>query len=67
MWKEHGTKIIGAILTGLGAVSMMLTPELIIDLLKLKGPSAALIAGGIMTFIRGLQNSGTLPGGPERK
>lgn len=54
MFKNHGTKILGAIAGMAGLVGA-------------KGPAAMLAIAGVFTILRGFQNSGTLPGGPTGK
>jgi hypothetical protein len=64
VWKEHGTKLLGALGAVAGGLAMYLTPEQLVSLLGAKGPGAVLLAGGVLTYLRGLQNSGKVPGGP---
>jgi len=64
VWKEHGTKLLGALGAIAGGLAMYLTPEQLVSLLGAKGPGAVLLAGGVLTYLRGLQNSGKVPGGP---
>lgn len=64
--KEHGTKALGVIGSLLGILAMNLTPEQIVSILGAKGPGAIMLASGILTYLRGHQNSGTLPGGPTQ-
>lgn len=66
MWKEHGTKILGVVLTAIGTAAT-LSPEQSLALLGHRGPGIVLAASGILAVIRGLQNSGKIPGGPDRQ
>lgn len=65
-FKAHGTKILGTTLGALGVVTTM-SPSTITDLLGDRGPGIVIACGGLLTFLRGLQNSGVLPGGPPSK
>lgn len=65
MFKEHGTKILGTVVTVIGAISVM-SPEQVAALFGDRGPAVMMTIGGILTILRGLQNSGVLPGGPSR-
>lgn len=64
MFANHGTKIIGAVSTVIG-VAATLTPEQLTALFGPQAPSVAMTVMGILTIMRGFQNSGTLPGGPK--
>lgn len=63
--KNNATKWLGGIITALGVVATQLTPEQLVALLGAKGPGAVVAVTGILTYLRGLQNSGQLPGGPS--
>lgn len=63
MFKEHGTKIIGGAVTVLGVVAGI-NPA-ILAALGPWGIGAGVVAGGLWTILRGFQNSGIVPGGPE--
>lgn len=62
--KNNATKWLGGIISALGVAAMQLTPEQIVAILGAKGPGAVVAVAGILTYLRGLQNSGQLPGGP---
>lgn len=65
VWTDHGTKLLGAVGSVLGGLAMYLTPEQLVSILGAKGPGAILLAGGILTYLRGLKNSSnTTPGLP---
>lgn len=62
--KNNATKWLGGLISALGVAAMNLTPEQIVAILGAKGPGAVVAITGILTYLRGLQNSGQLPGGP---
>lgn len=64
MFSEHGTKILGVVVTVLGLV-VTLTPDQVTALLGTHGAGAIMAISGVLTVLRGLQNSGTLAGGPK--
>lgn len=64
--KTHGTKILGIVLGTLGVVTTM-QPDAITAVFGERGPGIVLFCGGLLTFLRGLQNSGVLPGGPPKQ
>lgn len=66
MLNEHGTKILGIIIALLGSV-MLLTPDQITALMGARGPGILTGIAGILTILRGFQNSGVLPGGPKKE
>lgn len=49
---NHGTKILGAIMTILGAVAAAAP-----DTLGKYGPAIVMAAGGLLTILRGFQNT----------
>ncbi|MGH7744391.1 MAG: hypothetical protein ACREQ5_06155 [Candidatus Dormibacteria bacterium] len=57
-WKQHGTKILGAVTGVLGAV-LTFTPAQLTALHI--SPSMVLTVGGILTFIRGFDNTNGKP------
>jgi hypothetical protein len=63
MFNEHGTKILGVVVTVLGLV-VGLAPDQLTALFGERAPGIVMALGGVLTVLRGLQNSGTLPGGP---
>lgn len=56
MFKDHGTKIIGAVTTVIG-MAATLTPDQLAALFGPKAPAAAMAVMGILTILRGFQNS----------
>lgn len=66
MFKDHGTKIIGTIFTLAGTFAAF-SPEQVLALLGERGPGIVVALGGLATVLRGLQNSGILPGGPKKE
>lgn len=64
MWRNHGTKIVGVAVTVLSAVALW-PPEVFIELFGAHAPAIATGLGGLLTILRGFQNSGVLPGGPK--
>lgn len=57
VWTNHGTKLLGVLGSIAGGLAMYLTPEQLVAILGAKGPGAVLLAGGVLTYLRGLQNS----------
>ena len=55
-WKDHGTKILGAITTALGAISAA-SPDTLSGIFGPKGPAIAVTAAGLLTIVRGFTNS----------
>jgi hypothetical protein len=55
-WTNHGTKILGAIITLLGALSA-LSPDTLTQIAGPMGPGIAVAAGGILTVLRGFMNT----------
>lgn len=55
-WKNHGTKIIGAATTAVGVLGAV-DPAVLADALGPKGTSYAAALAGILTIIRGVQNT----------
>jgi len=66
MLNEHGTKILGVVIALLGSV-MLLTPEQITAIMGERGPGIMTAIAGLLTVLRGFQNSGSLPGGPKKE
>lgn len=62
--REHGTKILGAVITLLGGF-LLLPPEQQTALVGETAPRVAVAVTGLLTILRGYQNSGRLPGGPK--
>jgi len=56
LFKDHGTKILGAVTTLIGALSAS-EPTLLIAALGQKGVSYLMALSGILTILRGLQNT----------
>lgn len=55
--RDHGTKWLGVVGSVLGGLAMYLTPEQVVSILGAKGPGAILLAGGILTYLRGRYNT----------
>ena len=55
-WTNHGTKILGMIITLLGALSA-LSPDTLAQIAGPMGPGIAVAAGGLLTILRGFTNS----------
>lgn len=55
----HGTQWIGSTVTAVGAVAAM-DPTILAALFGDKGPAIALIAAGLLTFIRGKVNTANI-------
>lgn len=55
-WTNHGTKIIGAVTTALGAISAA-SPDTLTGIFGAKGPAIAVAAAGLLTIWRGFSNS----------
>lgn len=55
LWQNHGTKIIGGAVTVLGTVAAV-DPALV-TALGPKAQAVAVIAGGLLTILRGIQNT----------
>lgn len=53
---NHGTKILGAVITVLGAV-VAASPEVLTNLFGQYAPGIAVMAGGLLTVLRGFQNT----------
>lgn len=62
--RENGTKILGVIVTLLGSL-LLLTPDELSAIFGEHAPRVGVIIGGLLTILRGFQNSGQLPGGPK--
>jgi hypothetical protein len=56
MWKEHGTKIVGSVITILGVVGT-LGPDSMIEIFGERGPGIAGIIAGVVVVLRGVQNT----------
>jgi hypothetical protein len=56
MWKNHGTKVIGAVGT-LASILGAADPSLVAGLLGQSGPFYVTAALSILTVLRGFQNS----------
>lgn len=61
---QHGTKVLGVIITLLGGF-LLLPVEQQVAIVGERAPGVAVAVTGLLTILRGLQNSGTLPGGPK--
>lgn len=58
MFQDHGTKIIGAVSTVIG-MAATLTPDQLTQLFGAKAPAIAMAVMGVLTILRGFQNSST--------
>lgn len=61
---NHGTKVLGILITLLGGL-LLLTPDQLQAMFGEHAPRVAVTVTGLLTILRGFQNSGTLPGGPK--
>jgi hypothetical protein len=64
MWREHGTKIIGATTAVLGVVGAM-SPQQLAELFGSNAPGVVMAALGLVTILRGFTNSAA--NGPMEK
>jgi hypothetical protein len=64
VYREHGTKILGAIITVLGGF-LLLPPDQQVALVGETAPKIAVSVTGLLTILRGFQNSRTQSGGPQ--
>lgn len=53
---NHGTKILGSVMTLLGVV-VAASPDLLVSIFGKYGPGIAVAAGGVLTILRGFQNT----------
>lgn len=63
-YRNHFTKVLGILITLLGGL-LLLTPDQLEALFGEHAPRIAVSVAGLLTILRGFQNSGTLPGGPK--
>jgi hypothetical protein len=63
-YTNHGTKILGVIITILGGF-LLLPIEQQTALVGETAPRVAVGITGLLTILRGFQNSGSIPGGPK--
>ncbi len=60
LWTDHGTKLLGAFTTLLGLITAA-APDTLTSIFGPKGPAIAVAAGGLLTILRGFQNSAKQP------
>lgn len=56
LWTDHGTKLLGAFTTLLGAITAA-SPDTLASLFGARAPAIAVAAGGILTILRGFSNT----------
>jgi len=56
LWKNHGTKILGTLITVLGIFTTV-SQDTLTSLFGTHGPAVAVVIGGLLTFLRGFQNT----------
>lgn len=66
MWKDHGTKIIGAVGTVLGMFAAM-SPDQVTSILGQNGQGYLMAGLSLLTMVRGFQNAKVNGQTPEAK
>ena len=65
VWTQHGTKILGTLITLLGGF-LLLPHDQQVALVGETAPRVAVAISGLLTILRGFQNSGKIPGGQKQ-
>lgn len=60
LWSDHGTKLLGTFITVLGAITAA-APDTLTAIFGARAPAIAVAAGGLLTILRGFQNSANQP------